>query len=185
MENKKLDLSQYTVRTDLAVEAKDLAHEKEASPKKELKGFTIKEYEEEGIKVQTMDIDEEGAKLSGKKAGRYLTFETQGIRQQDSALQDNVINVFAKEFSAFLDFLNISEDASCLIVGLGNWNVTPDSLGPLVTESLLVTRHLFKLQPENVQDRYQAGQRAFSGCDGLDGDRDERYYSRCDRPVKA
>ncbi len=66
----------------------------------------------------------------GKKAGRYLTFETQGIRQQDSVLQEKVVNVFAKEFSAFLDYLNIPRDASCLIVGLGNWNVTPDSLGP-------------------------------------------------------
>ncbi|MBJ3821836.1 GPR endopeptidase, partial [Salmonella enterica subsp. enterica serovar Typhimurium] len=84
MEKKKLDLSKYAVRTDLAVEARDLAEEKEASPKKELKGFTVKEYEKDGIKIQTMDIDEEGAKLSGKKAGRYLTFETQGIRQQDS-----------------------------------------------------------------------------------------------------
>ena len=71
MEKKKLDLSQYAVRTDLAVEARDLAEEKEASPKKELKGFTVKEYEKDGIKIQTMDIDEEGAKLSGKKAGRY------------------------------------------------------------------------------------------------------------------
>ena len=73
MEKKKLDLSQYAVRTDLAVEARDLAEEKEASPKKELKGFTVKEYEKDGIKIQTMDIDEEGAKLSGKKAGRYYT----------------------------------------------------------------------------------------------------------------
>ena len=44
------------------MEARDLAEEKEASPKKELKGFTVKEYEKDGIKIQTMDIDEEGAK---------------------------------------------------------------------------------------------------------------------------
>lgn len=82
MEKKKLDLSKYTVRTDLAVEAKDLAQERDASSRQQLKGFKVKEYEQDGIKVQTMDIDEEGAKLSGKKAGRYLTLETQGIRQR-------------------------------------------------------------------------------------------------------
>lgn len=169
MEKKKLDLSKYTVRTDLAVEAKDLAQEREASSRQQLKGFKVKEYEQDGIKVQTMDIDEEGAKLSGKKAGRYLTLETQGIRQQDSALQEKVINLFAKEFSAFLDYLGIQQDASCLIVGLGNWNVTPDSLGPLVTESLLVTRHLFKLQPENVEEGYRPVSALSPGVMGLTG----------------
>lgn len=169
MEKKKLDLSKYTVRTDLAVEAKDLAQERDASSRQQLKGFKVKEYEQDGIKVQTMDIDEEGAKLSGKKAGRYLTLETQGIRQQDSALQEKVINLFAKEFSAFLDYLGIQQDASCLIVGLGNWNVTPDSLGPLVTESLLVTRHLFKLQPENVEEGYRPVSALSPGVMGLTG----------------
>ncbi len=169
MEKKKLDLSKYAVRTDLAVEARDLAEEKEASPKKELKGFTVKEYEKDGIKIQTMDIDEEGAKLSGKKAGRYLTFETQGIRQQDSVLQEKVVDVFAKEFSSFLDYLGIPRDASCLIVGLGNWNVTPDSLGPLVTENLLVTRHLFQLQPENVEEGYRPVSALSPGVMGLTG----------------
>lgn len=28
-----------------------------------------------------------------------------------------------------------------LVVGLGNWNITPDSLGPKVIADLLVTRH--------------------------------------------
>lgn len=168
MEKKKLDLSQYAVRTDLAVEARDLAEEKEASPKKELKGFTVKEYEKDGIKIQTMDIDEEGAKLSGKKAGRYLTFETQGIRQQDSVLQEKVVDVFAKEFSSFLDYLGIPRDASRLIVGLGNWNVTPDSLGPLVTENLLVTRHLFQAMTRKCRGRLPSGECAFPGSHGLD-----------------
>ncbi|MCI4170503.1 GPR endopeptidase, partial [Bacillus spizizenii] len=63
--------------------------------------------------------------------------------------------VFAEDFSAGLESLNISKDASCLIVGLGNWNVTPDALGPMAVENLLVTRHLFKLQPENVQEGYR------------------------------
>ena len=33
----------------------------------------------------------------------------------------------------------------CLIVGLGNINVTPDSLGPYVLDNVIVTRHLFQL----------------------------------------
>ena len=33
----------------------------------------------------------------------------------------------------------------CLIVGLGNINVTPDALGPYVVDNVIVTRHLFEL----------------------------------------
>lgn len=38
--------------------------------------------------------------------------------------------------------INLSPDATVLIVGLGNWNVTPDSLGPKVVQRLIITRHL-------------------------------------------
>ena len=87
-------------------------------------------------------------KSLGKKPGSYLTLEVQGIRQQDTALQQQVEEVFAKEFAHFLEGTGIKKDASCLVVGLGNWNVTPDALGPMVCENLLITRHLFQLQPE-------------------------------------
>ena len=40
-------------------------------------------------------------------------------------------------------------------VGLGNWNVTPDALGPIAVENLLITRHLFELAPEQVQDGFR------------------------------
>jgi len=39
-----------------------------------------------------------------------------------------------------------------LIVGLGNWNVTPDALGPKVVENLLITRHLKELMPDEIND---------------------------------
>ena len=44
---------------------------------------------------------------------------------------------------AMLDYLHISPDASCLVVGLGNRESTPDSLGPRVIEKILVTKYLF------------------------------------------
>ncbi len=122
---------------------------------KEINGFIEKERDKGGIKVRTVDITKEGAELSGKKQGRYVTIEAQGVREHDSDMQEKVTEVFAEEFSAYLSALKIPKDASCLIVGLGNWNVTPDALGPLVTENLLVTRHLFRLQPENVQEGYR------------------------------
>ena len=70
-------------------------------------------------------------------------------------MQQKVEEIFAKEFAHFLEGTGIKKDASCLVVGLGNWNVTPDALGPMVCENLLITRHLFQLQPENVEEGYR------------------------------
>ncbi|QQZ10807.1 GPR endopeptidase [Heyndrickxia vini] len=168
----QLDLSLYSVRTDLAVEANDLAVEEKAKRNEEgteIEGVIIKERNEGGIKISNVEITKQGEQTIGKKAGNYLTIEVQGIRQQDADLQQQVEEVFANEFSRFLQSSNIPSDASCLIVGLGNWNVTPDALGPLVCENVIVTRHLFALQPENVEEGYRSVSAIAPGVMGLTG----------------
>jgi spore protease len=175
MDKKNLDLSNYSVRTDLAVEAREMVlndkvkEEKKNQQNTELEGVIIKEREEEGINVSLVTITPEGEKNIGKKAGNYLTIEAHGIRQQDTDLQQKVESLFAKEFSQFLKNKGIAKDASCLIVGLGNWNVTPDSLGPQVCESVIVTKHLFEFQPESVQSGYRATSSLVPGVMGLTG----------------
>lgn len=49
----------------------------------------------------------------------------------------------------------INKTSKVLIVGLGNLNVTPDSLGPLVVENLMVTRQYFELVPDQVAPGYR------------------------------
>nr|WP_260622111.1 MULTISPECIES: GPR endopeptidase [Bacillus amyloliquefaciens group] len=169
VKNNELDVNQFLIRTDLAIETKQAVKDGQAGQKKEINGFIEKERDKGGIKVRTVDITKEGAELSGKKQGRYVTIEAQGVREHDSEMQEKVTEVFAEEFSAYLSALKIPKDASCLIVGLGNWNVTPDALGPLVTENLLVTRHLFRLQPENVQEGYRPVSALAPGVMGLTG----------------
>ena len=171
-----LDLSKYSVRTDLAVEAREMVVEEQnknigekEEPISDIKGVVIKEKEIDGIKVSSIEITEEGANAIGKKKGNYLTLEVQGIRQKDTDLQERVQSVFAKEFSHFLTNLNISKDASCLVVGLGNWNVTPDALGPIAVENLVITKHLFELQPENVQEGYRSVSAISPGVMGITG----------------
>jgi spore protease len=167
---KELNLDQFSVRTDLAVEAQEMIKEKQTQTvESEIEGIVIKERNIEGIKLTRVEIDEKGAQATGKKQGLYLTFEMQGIRQKDSALQEKVQEVFAREFSHFLDELNISKDASCLIVGLGNWNVTPDALGPKAVENLIITKHLFELAPENVSDGFRPVSAMAPGVMGITG----------------
>lgn len=164
----ELDLSKYSVRTDLAVEAHRMLQEKQHT-KGAISGVIVKEREEEGITITKVVIEESASESIGKKPGNYLTIEVQGIRQQDTELQQKVERVFAKEFSAFLKDAGIAEDASCLIVGLGNWNVTPDALGPIVVENVLVTRHLFELQPEHVEEGFRPVSAIRPGVMGITG----------------
>ncbi|MBS4209052.1 GPR endopeptidase [Bacillus sp. FJAT-50079] len=172
MESKELDLSRYGVRTDLATEAFEIALDQTTEKQKEtrtIEGVIIKEKMIDDVKILSTEITQEGAERLGKKAGHYLTLEVQGIRTQDSVLQQKVQEVFAAEFSAFLQMLHINKNASCLVVGLGNWNVTPDSLGPLVCENLIITRHLFELEPDHVDPGYRPVSALSPGVMGLTG----------------
>ncbi len=191
-----MDLSKYQVRTDLAVEAHEMLLErnkhqrqnpqvgqrqeagqdqqidqaKQGEEQREtIDGIVVKDRDVDGIKITKVEISDQAQEQIGKKAGQYLTFEVQGIRQKDTELQDKVEEVFAKEFNYFLKELGINEDARCLVVGLGNWNVTPDALGPLVVENLTVTSHLFELQPENVQDGFRPVSAMTPGVMGITG----------------
>ncbi|WP_102274503.1 GPR endopeptidase [Cytobacillus massiliigabonensis] len=172
---EQIDLSKYAVRTDLAIEAREMAiadqgkHVHDQEDLSQIEGVIIKEKEEEDIKISFVEVTKEGASAIGKKEGRYLTLEAVGIRQQDTVMQQKVAEIFAREFSQFIKQLGIKDDASCLVVGLGNWNVTPDALGPQVCENLLVTRHLYQLQPESVEEGYRPVSAIAPGVMGLTG----------------
>lgn len=172
---EQIDLSMYSIRTDLAVEAREMVLEDQAATVRtkenlsQIEGVMIKEKEENDIKISLVEVTAEGEKNLGKKQGQYLTIEVVGIRQQDTELQGKVEKVFANEFAQFIKQSGIKKDDSCLVVGLGNWNVTPDALGPLVCENLLVTKHLFDLQPESVEDGYRSVSALAPGVMGLTG----------------
>jgi spore protease len=172
---ESIDLSKYSVRTDLAIEAREMVltkqkgsvgQEKDLS---QIEGVIIKEKDVDDIKISLVEVTKQGEQQLGKKAGRYLTVEVQGIRQQNTEVQKKVEEIFAREFSYFLEGSGIKKTDSCLVVGLGNWNVTPDALGPMVCENLLVTRHLFQLQPENVDEGYRSVSALSPGVMGLTG----------------
>ncbi|EEK91832.1 Germination protease [Bacillus cereus BDRD-ST24] len=163
-----LDLRKYSIRTDLAVEAHQMLQESQEE-QKGIQGVIVKEREEEGTIITKVTIDEAASEAMGKKPGNYLTLEVQGIRQQDTELQQKVERIFAKEFSNFLEEVGVTKEASCLIVGLGNWNVTPDALGPIVVENVLVTRHLFQLQPESVEEGFRPVSAIRPGVMGITG----------------
>lgn len=170
---EKLDLSKYSIRTDLAIEAHEIAIEHKGVDVErdisQLEGVIIKEREIDDIKVSLVEVTEAGAKAIGKKKGSYLTIEVQGIREQNTETQAKVEKVLATELANFLKRKKIPKDSSCLVVGLGNWNVTPDALGPSVVENLVVTRHLFELQPHAVEEGFRSVSGISPGVMGITG----------------
>jgi spore protease len=154
---KKLDVRPFTVRTDLAIES--------GAGKK-----TVPEQmTEAGIRITRMRIEPDAAAEMNKKPGLYLTFESKRLRSGDTEAEKQTETVFAKYFARFLTELGIGPNAACLVVGLGNWKVTPDALGPSVVENVLVTRHLFSLQPQNVQKGYRPVSAFTPGVMGVTG----------------
>lgn len=161
-----LDLSNYSVRTDLALEAQDLA----SAGGSAIPGVHTSVQEEEGIRISLTDIASiEGAQALGKLPGHYITIEAQELRKKDSDFQDRVATVFARQFESFLSKLGLSPQARVLIIGLGNWNVTPDALGPMVVENVMVTRHYFELIPDQVSPGYRAVSAVAPGVLGTTG----------------
>lgn len=169
---KDLELDKYQIRTDLAVEAHTIAQEnnqQKSSSQSTIDGVILDKREQDGVDITYVTIEDKAADQLGKKPGKYLTIQIDGIRQKDTELQEKAEKIFAHEFHQFLTSLGIQADESCLVVGLGNWNVTPDSLGPLVSDNLLITKHLFELQPENVQDGFRPVSAITPGVMGLTG----------------
>lgn len=162
-----MELQQLSVRTDLALEAKELASR---SMGEQIPGIDVSTSQDEGITVTRMHVTtEQGAQAIGKMQGHYITIEVPELRNKDSVLQDRVATTFAKEFETFLTRIYIKENAKVLIVGLGNWNVTPDALGPIVVENVLVTRHLFELMPDQVNPGYRQVSAIAPGVLGITG----------------
>lgn len=160
----------YQVRTDLAIEAKDMyVDQNNDKQKDQLKGVTVKDRTENDIRISYVEIDEEGANLLGKKAGSYVTIYADGVKRQDTKRQENAAKILAAELERLLTKNRIPKNGTCLVVGLGNWNVTPDALGPMTVEKVLVTSHLFKLQHETVADGYRPVGAVTPGVMGVTG----------------
>ncbi|WP_308638820.1 GPR endopeptidase [Paenibacillus silvisoli] len=163
----ELDLQQFNVGIDLALEAKELAESTGNGP---IPGVLSEVSEDDGITITRLQVTtEEGSRIMGKMMGNYVTFEVPELRKQDTVLQDRVATKLAQEFADFLERIGVSKTANVLIVGLGNWNVTPDALGPIVVENALVTRHFFELMPNEVAPGYRNVSAVAPGVLGITG----------------
>ena len=129
--SNQIDLSKYTLRTDLAI---DVISD-------DLEGIESNVENFNDIKVTNVLVKEVGSKKINKKIGNYITIEFSDITDYNHS--EALKEVFSKKLICLLEKMKINSSASCFIIGLGNDKSTPDALGPLVINNILVTNHLF------------------------------------------
>ncbi len=134
-------MSDFRVRTDLALEAREYMEETD----EEIRGVKVEEsfQEETDIRITKVIIEtKNGAKAMGKPIGTYITLEAPNMIVPDEDYHREISLELAKQIRELIPDSN--KEQSILAVGLGNREVTPDSLGPQVMGNLLITRHIVK-----------------------------------------
>lgn len=141
--------------TDLAIEAHEIfmnsSQAKEQAQDNQLPpGVEIENAGNQDVKITRVRVTSPtGEAAIGKPMGNYITLEVPELKNNDEDINKRTIDMMAKELSALL---NLNEKSTTLVIGLGNWNVTPDALGPKVISNLMVTRHLLQYVPEHVDE---------------------------------
>ncbi len=150
-------------RTDLAVEA----HQAARGGMAVIPGVDTREERRGGVVISRVTIlTEEAAVRMGKPPGRYITIEARALRQRDTTVQEQVARTLANELQALLPG---ADDAQVLVVGLGNWQATPDAIGPKVVRDLLITRHLPDYVPADLRGGLRSLAAVAPGVLGLTG----------------
>ena len=129
-------MQKFTVKTDLACES-ELAHDADKS------GTEYCEKEENGFKVATLTVKNEvGESVTKKRRGEYITVFCDLICDIEGDKYSSLASLISEKIDKLIKS-NIGAEPKCILVaGLGNREITADSIGPKTVDRLTVTRHL-------------------------------------------
>lgn len=139
MRRKKED-SKMKMRTDLALETREQFEKDQV----EVDGVILRKqrYANGAICVTSMKITNRKAqKIMERPIGTYITMEMEKDFLWDAAMHEEIVPVLA---GIIRRIGSLTKEQPVLVVGLGNRDVTPDSLGPRVVDRIMVTRHFEK-----------------------------------------
>lgn len=128
---------QERLHTDLALEEREKFQDDV-----EVSGVALNRecFEDNMIIITTVDIlNEHGAQVMGKAKGTYVTIEAPDM-ENDEKIAQKVSEYVAREIHRINKKINMKK---VIVAGLGNREVTPDMLGPMVTDELYVTNHIY------------------------------------------
>lgn len=130
-------MQRYTMLTDLACES-EAAHDAGKN------GTTYQEEELRGFRVARLEVQTAvGEAATGKKRGCYVTVFSKMLCEESAARLDTLATLLAEEIETLAArHLRYRLPRCVLVAGLGNREITADSLGPKTVDRLTVTRHL-------------------------------------------
>ncbi|MFI3209728.1 MAG: GPR endopeptidase [Peptostreptococcaceae bacterium] len=152
-------------RTDLALEARELFEEEKNHTK--IPGVELINKKLKHGLVTVVDIlNEEGSSIMNKGIGKYITIESDLMKFDDDESRDEVIGYLKNELT---QIFGTDKTKKTLVIGLGNWNITADALGPKTVSKTLVTRHIFKNYNKDYDDDFTEVSALSPGVMGLTG----------------
>ena len=132
-------------RTDLALEA---AEDLTAAGRFAALGSGVSKWEclQGGCPVTHIRVrDRDAAEALGRPVGQYITIDLRPALARQEGLTRRASSCLAQQLRTLLP--PPDGQTQFLVVGLGNAAMTPDAVGPLAVESLLVTRHMVRSMP--------------------------------------
>lgn len=130
------------IRTDLALERAGELEEGGGLPR----GVSVKKEHRHGIEATVVTISTKaGEGAIGKPKGTYVTVELGSVLRREKGSFDGAVACIADYLRGMLKLPN---RLPVLVAGLGNREVTPDAIGPLTADHILVTRHMVAAVPE-------------------------------------
>ncbi len=154
----------FNINVDLALEAREIIQGKSGQ---EIPGVRVDREKYDFATVTIVNVEEKSAEsVMGKPIGTYITIESPVIKDNDPEAHHQIGEILAAQL---MKLFNLPEGASILVVGLGNWNATPDALGPKVVSMTMVTRHIFNYAPEELRPGMRKVSALAPGVLGLTG----------------
>ncbi len=133
----------FKIRTDLAYETRE-----SFSDDVEIKGVSLKKKNIENSLITIIEIfSPEGAEAMNKPMGTYVTIENDSCLEASESDRVELSKLIGHELKMLAVSTCKEMPESILVVGIGNRNITSDSLGPLVVEGLNITSHIKRYLP--------------------------------------
>ncbi len=143
----------------------DLAMESMGERSVPCEGVCMQRQETGGIELTRICVESDAAARElGKPCGEYVTLSCAELPRGDAAIQRTLADRLTEALARM-----VPAQGEALVVGLGNRNITADSLGTRVVERMLVTRHLRASLEENMRGKLRGVSAIAPGVLGLTG----------------
>ncbi len=147
-----MELMKRSIRTDMADESRVIGAgtKSRTQVNSQIQGILVEQDGDQEVAITRIHVNTpEGEQSVGKPMGTYITLDIPKIREKSRDLYEKSCRMLARELEGLV---HLNKNETVLVVGLGNWNVTADALGPKVAQYVLVTRHIYEFLPEEVND---------------------------------